>query len=116
MISENDDLKIFSEIPNKEILKITNLSKNNNKKLGSLEEVLISESEELRLLSRSGEEVWNVSLDRIQELFESEKTIKEEIEKIYIENKDIKNKLTEEKDKIHNYISSSLKSKNNSQY
>ena len=47
---------------------------------------------------------WNVSLDRIQELFESEKTIKEEKEKNYIENKDIKKKLTEEKDKIHNKI------------
>ena len=104
MISEIDDLKIFSEITNKEILKITNVWKNNNKKLASLEELLISQSEELRLLSRSSEEVWNVSLDRIQELFESEKTIKEEIEKIYIENKDIKNKLTEEKDKIHNKI------------
>ena len=104
MISEIDDLKIFSEITNKEILKITNVWKNNNKKLDSLEELLISQSEELRLLSRSSEEVWNVSLDRIQELFESEKTIKEEIEKIYIENKDIKNKLTEEKDKIHNKI------------
>ncbi len=104
MISEIDDLKVFSEVTNKEILKITNVWKNNNKKLTSLEELLISQSEELRLLSRSSEEVWNISLDRIQELFESEKIIKEEIENIYTENKDIKNKLTEEKDKIHNKI------------
>ena len=41
----------------------------------------MSQSEEIRLLSRSSEEVWNVSLDRIQELFESEKTKKTNIVK-----------------------------------
>ena len=104
MISEIDDLKIFSEITNKEILKITNVWKNNNKKLASLEELLISQSEELRLLSRSSEEVWNVSLDRIQELFESEKNIKEEIESIYSETDSIKSKLLSEKSKIKDRI------------
>ena len=42
MIREIEDLKIFSEIRNKEILKITNVWKTNNKKLASLDELLIS--------------------------------------------------------------------------
>ncbi|MGL5246050.1 MAG: hypothetical protein ACRC8C_00610 [Mycoplasmoidaceae bacterium] len=104
MLSEIEDLKIFSELTSNEISNITNVWKNNNKKLASLEDLLLAQSEELRLLSRSSEEVWNVSFDRIQELFESESHIKEEIENIFLENKQIINKLTEEKGKIHDKI------------
>ncbi|MGL5591663.1 MAG: hypothetical protein ACRDCF_02970 [Mycoplasmoidaceae bacterium] len=104
MLGEIEDLKMFSELTSNEISNINNVWKNNNKKLASLEDLLLAQSEELRLLSRSSEEVWNVSFDRIQELYESESHIKEEIENIFSENKQIINKLTHEKEKIHSKI------------
>ncbi|MGL4617296.1 MAG: hypothetical protein ACRCUM_03575, partial [Mycoplasmoidaceae bacterium] len=104
MLGEIENLKIFSELTSNEISNINNVWKNNNKKLISLEDLLLAQSEELRLLSRSSEEVWNLSFDRIQELYSSEKDIKEEIENIFHENKQIINKLTEEKEKIHEKI------------
>ncbi|MGL5640315.1 MAG: hypothetical protein ACRDCD_01525 [Mycoplasmoidaceae bacterium] len=104
MLGEIEDLKIFSELTSNEISNINSVWKNNNKKLASLEDLLLAQSEELRLLSRSSEEVWNLSFDRIQELYESESQIKEEIENIFSENKQIINKLTEEKEKINSKI------------
>ncbi|MGL4617197.1 MAG: hypothetical protein ACRCUM_03075, partial [Mycoplasmoidaceae bacterium] len=104
LVEKVEQLRLDNDISMHEIKKNYDSWILNNKKLASLEELLLSQSEELRLLSRSSEEVWNLSFDRIQELYDSEKDIKQEIETIYSETDLIKNTLLNEKSKIKNRI------------
>ena len=104
LVKKVEQLRLDNDTSMYEIKKIYDSWITNNKKLDSLEELLLSQSEELRSLSRSSEDVWNLSFDRIQELFESEKNIKEEIESIYSETNSIKSKLLSEKSKIKDRI------------
>ncbi|MGL4647170.1 MAG: hypothetical protein ACRCVI_00395 [Mycoplasmoidaceae bacterium] len=103
-MQEIESLKQFHDLTAVEIDEIHKAWMANNKKLGSLEEILLSQSEELKLLSASNEEVWNLSFDRIQELYESENHIKEEIENIFRDNYEIRARFNEEKDKLEGRI------------